>query len=168
MTRWTKELVAQAERLWKEGASATEIAKTLRPEGPRFTRNAVIGRLSRKGLMGEGATWRQPKIGAAKFRAPEVKVDRGRGRNGLSIIKAPPPVAAPIPKRVEDLSTAKPLTGRLFGECAAPVAGEGADTLFCCKPVHGETPYCQAHGAIFYTKPKSSGQELARRLGRLA
>jgi GcrA cell cycle regulator len=46
---WTDERVATLKNMWKDGASAADIAKTL---GKGVTRNAVIGKAHRMGLSG--------------------------------------------------------------------------------------------------------------------
>jgi hypothetical protein len=42
-------------------------------------------------------------------------------------------------------SQPRPWLTRGHGECAFPSDGEGADTLSCCKPCDGGTPYCAVH-----------------------
>lgn len=45
---------------------------------------------------------------------------------------------------------AKPWTSRAFGECARPVAGDGADTWSCAMPVAPGRQYCLACCALMF------------------
>ena len=49
---WTEDRVGALKKLWLEGQSASQIAKTL---GGGVTRNAVIGKVHRLGLSGRAA-----------------------------------------------------------------------------------------------------------------
>lgn len=55
MSRWTEERDNVLKRRWKDGDSAGDIAR-----GMRCTRNAVIGRLGRLGLLGGRPTPSRP------------------------------------------------------------------------------------------------------------
>lgn len=46
-TLWTKDYTEKLVELWGKGTSAADIAKSL---GPKFSRNAVIGKANRLGL----------------------------------------------------------------------------------------------------------------------
>lgn len=55
MSRWTEERDATLRRRWKAGDSGGDIARAL-----GLTRNAVMGRLGRLGLLGERPTPARP------------------------------------------------------------------------------------------------------------
>jgi len=63
-------------------------------------------------------------------------------------------------------ATAKPWLERDFGECAFPVAGEGADTFSCCQPIH-RNGYCADHVAVMFeprtARPTPSTPSILRR-----
>lgn len=58
MSNWTEDRAAAARAMWNEGKSALEIAVVL---GEGLTRNAVIAKLDRAGLVGirsrDRASW---------------------------------------------------------------------------------------------------------------
>jgi hypothetical protein len=53
-TQWTPAQCEQLRQLWLAGRSATDIGTTL-----GFSRGAILGKLSRLGLMGRGGTLRK-------------------------------------------------------------------------------------------------------------
>lgn len=174
MTRWTDERLAKMKALHGDGLSASQIAKAI-----GVTRNAVIGKVARLGWGPIGgskptppakapakiAPPTRPSFGAIGLKAPAVKRE-GAGRNALHITEAKAVPGFRPPTRDEDMSRAKPLSGRGYGECCAPVAGVGADTLYCCHPVKDGASYCETHGARFCIPPKNTANELARSLRR--
>jgi len=139
---WNDERAGLLTKLWGNGLSCSQIAKQI----GGISRCAVIGKAHRMGLPRRtravteinqkikraGA---EPRLTAPKFSDKPLPKDR-------------PPPARAIPR---------PWLTRRFGECAAPVGGEGADTLSCCTPC-GVENYCQEHRAIFYTKPATKAQ----------
>ena len=64
---WTDERIALLKKMWKDGKSAAEIAKTL---GKGVTRNAVIGKAHRMGLSGRPSPIKKP---AAPKKEPAAK-----------------------------------------------------------------------------------------------
>lgn len=135
---WTDERFDLAARLWKNGLSATQIAKQL----GGVSRSAVLGKLGRAKLLGTRA---KPSAPAKAPQMPSVR----RANNGR-IYRQPPPVPLPAPRLVDDGTTAKPWLVRAFGECAYPVSGDGADAYSCCATVKGGSPYCQEHFDLMY------------------
>ncbi|HRI77641.1 MAG TPA: GcrA family cell cycle regulator, partial [Alphaproteobacteria bacterium] len=67
---WTDERIALLKKMWKDGKSAAEIAKTL---GKGVTRNAVIGKAHRMGLSGRPSPIKKP---AAPKKEPAAKKER--------------------------------------------------------------------------------------------
>lgn len=153
---WTPERISQLRRWWTDdGLTADEIAARFK----FCTRSAVLGKVNRLG-------WQRGRPSApTKFRAPPVKTSLQRD-TVANANKTRPRVAAPktkplpaAPRVTRQFS--KPWTERAFGECAYPIAGEGADTVSCCAPVaRWTTPlngYCTAHAAAMFVKaPKLS------------
>lgn len=80
MSEWTKERIEEASRLWLSGVSALQIAERL----GGLTRNAVIGKINRLGLM------RASRDGSGKLAA--VPVER--------TVVAAPAVAETVPEPV--------------------------------------------------------------------
>lgn len=178
---WSPERSEEAARLWKVGQSASDIARAL---GPDVTRNAVISKIARLGLIGtrpeaaihasRKAAYRLANPPKANTRAPRPnrvrtprKVPRPRINNLAAVNvqrraeRAPREAyVAPAPVLI-DATLAKPWIERAFGECAYPIMGEGADTFSCCHPTHGHT-YCPAHRAVMFVAPTSPPREQRR------
>lgn len=100
---WTDERVETLKKMWAEGQSASQIAKTL----GGVTRNAVIGKVHRLGLSNRASTAKAadpaPAAKDAGDPAPEPKSARKPAAR-----KAAKPAAAPQPA---DPASAEPETG---------------------------------------------------------
>ena len=62
---WTFELIADLERLWKEGASTAEIGRKL-----GCSKNAVVGKAHRLGLPPRPSPIRRSTVTVASFSGP--------------------------------------------------------------------------------------------------
>lgn len=173
---WTDERIALLKKMWKDGKSAAEIAKTL---GKGVTRNAVIGKAHRMGLSGRPSPIKKP---AAPKKEPAAKKERataspaapavpaGRGKKA-----APTPPAATakasaqLNKEVEELKSIQkeivPLGGGVAlidlteRMCKWPIGDpRDADFTFCGRGIRPGTPYCPDHAAMAYqTSSRSRG-----------
>ena len=163
-TGWTPERVAELTRLWADGLSAAQIARSM----GGITRNAVIGKVHRMGLSGR-----------AKPAAPKRFVKPSRPRALKAVEPAPayrmevPDIAQPpggfgVDKmgRFVDRAASKPIDAlRVLdsivppkgimelarGECRYPVNDGDHPVmgwLFCSAPVKGEGPWCIGHHSI--------------------
>lgn len=158
---WTQERVSLLERMWTEGKSAAEIAKTL---GEGVTRNAVIGKAHRMGLSGRPSPIKKTKSGGKKTekkasttpKAPKAKVT-AKPKPSVSKTTMPKDPIKPIPAALAKKKGDAPsgeglsildLTDRIckwpFGDPQDP------DFHFCGKPVHPGKPYCAPHCAEAY------------------
>lgn len=177
---WTQETEAKLHEMWTSGCSLNECATEL-----CTTRGAISSKTYRMGLRrGEGFKtvriapkkqfWSEELLSSLKrlwmlgIRTQEISETIGVGRTAILTkakeldlpkrgqvhIRQPREEYRPAPVLLK--GTEKPWVERKFGECAYPVAGEGADTLSCCAPTEGT--YCAAHRAIMYlpTKPIKS------------
>lgn len=107
-------------KLWKEGLSSKEIARQL---GGGITRNSVVSKASRIGLPR-----RNPKL----FQERQVFINTD----------PPAPPSEPPP---DPIPGAKTLADKEYNECSWPLAGRGAETLFCCKRRKRGSSYCDEH-----------------------
>lgn len=165
---WTTERVQEAVRLWQEGRSASYIADAL----GHLTRSAVIGKLYRMGLLGNGRKADRTMTSRTVTRGDGKKVTRfnkgnrvgqrfnpGSGRyvTGLSWNDLPlPPEPAPTQN-----SRWVALDALQSGECRFP-RGSDVPYEFCgCAAVPGAS-YCNEHLALAYSlyRPKRA-QDLA-------
>lgn len=173
-TFWTEERTALAAKEFSGGKSAREVAEML-----GTTRNAVIGKMHRIGVLGvykrnsKGVPAAKPRQRASaprKFKPSPVASTAPRKPpaptfgNGFQIAAKPLPANKPQPRLEVVPPTAKHWSERAFGQCSWPVAGEGADVFSCCRPVDGR--WCAEHNAIGCIKPAVDGKALHRALRR--
>jgi GcrA cell cycle regulator len=181
---WSEDRVEVLRDLWKQGFSASQIAKKL----GGVTRNAVIGKANRMGLEGRG----RPSSPEAISLGRKVRTLPKAKRGGFSLpsyttLSTPNPVErlknAAIANAAAKLAPAadviarehafQPIPGskpmpyleRPAKGCRWPVGGEGAEMLACCEDRQGESIYCAAHRKLG-TQPTSSAKELARSVRR--
>lgn len=175
---WTDERAALAKKLWTvDGYSASQIAKAL---GGGISRNGVIGKLSRMGLVGGGAGARKPasdlgvkRVAAAptprRTYAPRIAAALKIASRGTVFEEAEAcPARVVIPFRNELPGSATVLTiGR--NQCRWPI-GDPQDDGFTFCGAHADGTYCaehhpRAHQAIPANRPQT-GNELQRSLRR--
>ena len=170
---WTDERVETLKKLWQEGHSASQIAKTL----GGVTRNAVIGKVHRLGLSGRAAPsqparplykpQRPPRPASTPQHAPATASAPLRRTDP---VLARPVISQPVVPYVETPGTATVLTlGTKM--CKWPIGDPSSDSFsFCGRRSDDGTPYCVEHAQVAYqppqTKKKSSATELARSLRR--
>jgi hypothetical protein len=127
---WPTAATDLMKKLREEGVSASGISKALAADGFTYSRNAVIGKAMR--------------LKMASKNPPPAKV-----------IRAPLPprqvVAKATPRQPAGTTGPKTLDDRLPGECAFPMAENGAGiTTFCCEPVKPGSAYCaDCHGRVY-------------------
>lgn len=140
---WTDERVALLKKLWGEGRTAAEIARTL---GSGFSRNAVIGKAHRLKLSSRLSPISSP---APKVKRPAntQKVTPVRPR---AVRAAPPP---PVHINVKGIKLVD-LKERM---CRWPLGDpKDPDFKFCgCTAVPG-LPYCADHARMAYQVNKRS------------
>lgn len=177
---WTDERFERAASLLKAGYSARQIAEAL----GGVTRNAVIGKLHRRGMRGGGGKVRSGKARTgymAIARAPKSEQSRiankiACGTFGLSAKAARLPVAGP-PRpqereahefnsgvRMMDLGALTAIPGQcrwVLGEPAGP------DTMCCGEPRFTGLSYCEFHSRLVY-QPASARQDRGARREYLA
>ncbi|MBB2841438.1 UNVERIFIED_ORG: GcrA cell cycle regulator [Rhizobium etli] len=168
---WTEERIALAEKMWKDGQSATLIAAKVQG----VSRNSVLGIMNRERARfplrgkGKGATEAKPRAARekvvreqkpAKPQVSKPKVPARLASFGLIAYAPKPTSSTPFPHRGAVLEGGAPagvpfidLTSR---QCAWPLTdfrdADGPDMPCCGLPRRGEdTPdsaYCPGHAAI--------------------
>jgi GcrA cell cycle regulator len=139
---WTDDRVEMLGKLWREGVSASQIARSL---GGGITRNAVIGKVHRLGLAGRAA----PHVPGAG-RADQRRERRGRLPRRKAAHRAP----THLPRAVGDLPL--PETGLATivsvrrGQCRWPMGEPLADDFCLCGRPATRGAYCARHGAVAY------------------
>ena len=136
---WTKERIALLHRHFMVGLTAAESAILL----GGVSKNAVVAKRSRLGLVGFAKAEPTPEPVKPRQREPDVRLRREPRfrRVALPDMDGPlPPDAAP-----------KPLAQHRRGECVWPLGAADQEgdwrTLFCCAPILAGRRYCPAHTA---------------------
>jgi len=145
---WTPETVERACQLWRDGRSASFIAGEL-----GLTRNAVMGKLARLGLLGPARTAAlQPVAPPRPKPQPEPHVPPPPPPVPPPVV--PPPVAQP-PKPVSFM--------RLSScHCRFPL-GEERPFRYCGAPPEAGSSYCPEHTKACYYRPPSPVRSPRRR-----
>jgi GcrA cell cycle regulator len=149
---WTDDRVQTLARLWRDGLSASQIARSL----GGVTRNAVIGKIHRLGQSGR-----------ATRSAPDVHRIRPKAERRVRAVKLarlpPPPPLTPV--------MAAPTTGFATvmsvrrGQCRWPI-GDPLQPGFClCGRLATRGAYCAPHGALAYRQTDPDHLQKLARLG---
>ena len=169
---WTEDRVGALKKLWLEGQSASQIAKTL---GGGVTRNAVIGKVHRLGLSGRAApsqparnTFRaatrpRPAAPAAPVQAPSAprRIEAVAPR---PVMVAQPVAPAPAPE-LPGTATVMTLGAHM---CKWPIGDPSSREFSFCGRRASEGVYCVEHARVAYQPQvkKNGSTELARSLRR--
>lgn len=155
---WTDERIATLKKMWKEGKSAAEIAKTL---GKGVTRNAVIGKAHRMGLSGRPSPIKKSAAPKKEAAPKKTAAKATRSKKAAAPAAAPSSKSAPAKEAAEDV--------RIFEKDVVPAGGGVAlldltermckwpigdprddDFTFCGLAIRPGTPYCPDHAAMAY------------------
>lgn len=141
---WTPARIAQLQKLWTDGLSASECARALGD----CTRNAVIGKVHRMGLAGRAACRQaQPRL-AKPRRAPPANLP--------SAVAARP--VGPVLELV-GLATLPTLSKHT---CRWPIGDPEAQDFTFCGRTKERGAYCADHAARAYRPDKTDVMRLAR------
>lgn len=143
---WTGERKDEVRRLWIEGRSATQIANVL---GAGATRMMVLGVIHRNkaawGIVNRGPSVAMPRTPREPRPASPPKPKAVRHGNALPQRR---PAAAPIGP-LPTVGTVPFLDARR-DQWRFPFWDrfDLATSLYCGRPIAGETPYCAEHRAL--------------------
>jgi GcrA cell cycle regulator len=163
---WTDERVETLKKLWLDGLSASQIAKSL----GGVTRNAVIGKVHRLGLSGR-ATPSQPARTTFKAPRPARPAQPQAPRRVATPVASQAPVpVAPRPIVYDEQPGSATVLTLGAHMCKWPIGDPSADTFtFCGKRIDGDGSYCVGHARVAYQPQQSRkkpGADLARSLRR--
>lgn len=181
---WTQEQTERLTELWKQGATATEIALEL---GGGITRNAVCGKIDRLGLSGKRRAHKMRvarKAGsvaaAPKPKAPPMQpLDRLKSGidaqvnaiNRSKKISGPPTIKEDFKARLADVDSRRLTIIELMAmECrwADEDRNEDGQHTFCGNPTGDGSSYCPAHAALARGVGTASERAVAPILDRRA
>jgi GcrA cell cycle regulator len=129
---WSDDRVTTLTLLWRDGLSASQIAKAL----GGVTRNAVIGKIHRLGLSGRPAPSRPARVRAVR----PARLPAAANPHRLKIA----PVFLAAPATPEGPGVIGSLTALGAHTCRWPIGDPKAeDFSFCGRLAKG--PYCPAH-----------------------
>ncbi|MES2724892.1 MAG: GcrA family cell cycle regulator [Pseudomonadota bacterium] len=133
---WTDDRVDRLKALWKEGLSATEIAKDL----GGTTRSAILGKVHRQGLDARA----NPAV-PGQNKPPPAKRTSSVPKPLRKVLR---PLRPPNGEAFKPLlgSTPRPWTSRTSKECRWPIdpPTPGDEMQACCQPLHDHR-YCRKH-----------------------
>ncbi|MBI1200359.1 MAG: GcrA cell cycle regulator [Phenylobacterium sp.] len=132
---WTDARVELLSDLWREGLSASQIARRL----GGVTRNAVIGKVHRLGLSGR-----------ARASTPGTRRPKVRRERRLRIIKPVPAAAFDRPAIEPPASGGATVLSVRRGQCRWPIGEPRHDDFRLCGRAATRGAYCAAHGALAY------------------
>ena len=142
MSDWTQEREDMLRKLWADGLSASQIGKAL----GGVTRNAVIGKIHRLGLLGRGRPTN--KVAKAPPRRPK-RVTSRFNPSGPDFEPIEPPKVVVVP--VIPPSERVPLLELTDKTCRWPIGDPGDEDFgFCGKMPLPSRPYCEHHARIAY------------------
>jgi GcrA cell cycle regulator len=172
--RWADFHSDRMEVLWRQGLSASEIARALTREfGLTYSRNAVIGRANRMGLSGRDKAAppkfiRPPTVKPVAVKTPAPPRKRVRQPKGVGAFVLPPAYggngfalamanhvlnAAAKATRINepDKPTGIRLEHLTTRSCRWPIGDvQDADFSFCGCQRQDTRPYCEAHNERAY------------------
>lgn len=162
---WTEERIEQLKTLWKDGLSASQIARRL----GGTTRNAVIGKVHRLGLPGRVVpvvrrTFSKPRRRIVKPAAPQRIVAAITPRVRLR----PDFPTEPLPLPVDDYYVAperrKGVLELTADDCRWPIGDPREPGFyFCDQRAAPGLPYCEGHCRQAYQQPEDIAAREARK-----
>jgi hypothetical protein len=164
---WNDDETERLKKAWIEvGLSGAQIATEMtRRLGATITRGAVIGKLERMGLMGQGfgsGRNRPPRIGHVPRAKKPVVAKASKPPNppraqvcnlaAVNAVRRAESQDIPIPalKELEDLGIGIPFIGRTSAQCAWPIGEPDADMRCCGREAVEGKPYCKGYCDIAY------------------
>lgn len=158
MSGWTEDRTNTLKKLWKDGLSASQIAKQL----GGVTRNGVIGKVHRLGLSGV-ATGINRGGGRPAYRRPVPRASNSEKTEEAKLTPPPaPPPTSEETKRILALPGTWAREEMAFGvgRCCWPV-GDPSDKkfLYCGRAVENPTSrkasdqYCVDHKSVAFQPP---------------
>lgn len=150
---WTDDLAQKAKAMWVDGASAKVICETISTQQNHITRNAVIGKLTRMGVMGDGGTHQKRPIKvSAAGRVPKVKRKRGAKPLQTRRYERNSTLCAPTPLPVEEPATEVAVLWLKMGyhQCRWPMNDVNPIErhIVCGATAPDARSYCEFHAQL--------------------
>ena len=159
---WNEDAIARLRALWAEGLSTAEIGRRM-----TVSKNAVVGKAHRLGLMARPSPIRRSEAGAAPPRPalprravgptlPPLPCATQTARQPAAVL--PSGAAPPAPVAIRTA----PVRPRRIAACCWPIGEPGtASFRFCDDDALNGKPYCAAHAELAYVKVRDRREEAA-------
>ncbi len=156
---WTEQQIQALKKMWGNGYSASDIAKTL---GGGLTRNAVIGKAHRLKLSSRpspiAAGGEMPMKVGGNVLPTMTKISKKRSMlRPLPPVQMPEAVARPVAreafKPIEQIKRTEGIAVTKAGErhCRWPIGDpRSPEFRFCGCPSYEGLPYCVDHARVAY------------------
>lgn len=149
-TQWTEPRIEALKTMWAEGLSCSQIARVF---NCGFSRNAIIGKVHRLGLMKRVESNSQ----TGKPRPRLAMAPKFRRVHDLLAEPAPLPIS---PMRLEDGSLIGPMQVS-NKTCRWPIGDPVTPEFhFCGHAPKAGAPYCEAHCRVAYQPPQKRDQDV--------
>jgi len=164
---WNEEAIARLRTLWAEGHSTAEIGRRM-----GVSKNAVVGKAHRLGLVARPSPIRRDGNGSAVARPPSLRRVSGPTLPPLGVTAAPavpplpaiaqPPAPASRPVVAPPLQPVAPRAGARRAACCWPIGEPGTPGFhFCDADAQAGKPYCGEHAQLAYVKVRDRREEAA-------
>jgi hypothetical protein len=157
--RWSEEAEQEVSRLRRDGLSAGQIAKKIGK-----SRSSVLAKLKRLNVAAPSTPSPEPPLPVGRPQgAKTVNYSKPRtapfngGYKPAARLSTPPPAPEPAIAPVVAARGVFLMALRYWSDCAFPVGGQGADTVYCGCRTDG-LMYCDAHANRMWVprRPKNN------------
>jgi hypothetical protein len=161
---WDNELIVADLRLIDErGLSSSEMARWLNEKyGTRFSRNAIIGKRSRLGMLRDVVRMQKVVVKVSKPKPPKETPLKPTAQATASSDRVRRLLMEVVVEEVNpDLISLHPRTimDPLFGGCRWPLGlTEDGSRLHCCHPDGNLREYCPGHKRVAFQASRSPSQ----------
>ena len=159
---WSEERIDALTKLWREGLSASQVARQL----GGVSRSAVIGKVHRLGIAGREAPSRPIALVGRPASRPRASAG---GTRRLTAPKAARP--AVLPRAVFDAPATATIHTLTSHGCRWPIGEpDQADFGFCGRLRDGSGPYCAGHAPMSVRRRETplKAKEIDRMVVRFA
>jgi hypothetical protein len=136
---WTDEASDLAASLWREGFTGDQIVSALGAHGVKVSRNSVLGKLFRMGLVGASTIKRDTSLVSKRN-------GRMRAQQRPVTVKAKPQAVRPS---VEAEALHVPFVELQAFQCRAVTDPTRFEQRFCGHVRADASPYCETHAVRF-------------------
>ena len=140
---WNQERIEALTRMWREGLSASQVARQLGD----VTRSAVIGKVHRLGIAGREPPTRPNALGGRP--STGVRASAGGQRRAATVRATPTLPRPPAPRVVFEVAATATIHNLTQHACRWPIGEPDQDGFgFCGRLRTDHGSYCNGHAAM--------------------